>query len=324
LTIVPVQDRGITNGRLIYGCMALGGDAAGGRVTSQDLRKAEAAIDAALSIGITMFDHADVYRRGRAEEVFGRILQSRPGLRERMTLQSKCGVRLDEGGVSVQYDLSKAWILYAVDNSLKRLGIEYLDVLLLHRPDPLMRHAEVAEAFAALTHAGKVRSFGVSNMSAVQMRELQRHLPQPLVACQLEMSLGRRDWIERDLAISDDGPQVSFPEGTLQYCHEQEIELQAWAPLARGMYSGLLPKAATDAQRRTSDLVSKMATSRGTSKEAIVLAWLLKHPADIHPVIGSTHPDRIRACADAVRQAERMTRSEWYALLSSARGADPP
>ena len=161
-------------------------------------------------------------------------------------------------------------------------------------------------------------------MSGAQMRELQRHVAHPLVVCQLEMSLGRRDWIERDLAINDDGPQVSFPEGTLQYCHEQGVQLQAWAPLARGMYSGAFPDAATETQRRTSELVSRLAASRATSREAIVLAWLLKHPADIRPVIGTADPDRIRACADAMRQAGLMTRPDWYALLSTARGADPP
>lgn len=311
-------------GRLIYGCMSLGGEATEPTLTKRDVAQAEAAIEAALSIGITVFDHADVYRHGNAEAVFGQILRSRPGLREKLTIQSKCGVRLDEGGVAVQYDLSKTWILRAVDESLLRLHSDYLDVLLLHRPDPLMRSEEVAEAFDALTRAGKVRAFGVSNMSGAQMRELQRHLVQPLVACQLEMSLGRRDWIERDLAINEDGANVSFPEGTLQYCREHDVQLQAWAPLARGLYSGATSERASDTQLRTSAIVSEMAAARGTSREAIVLAWLLRHPAGIRPVIGTADPERIRDCADAVRQAELMSRSEWYALLTAARGSNPP
>jgi predicted oxidoreductase len=319
-----IGDRIVTNGRLVYGCMSLGGGADGGPTTRGDMRAAEASVDAALAIGITMFDHADVYGRGKAEEVFGRILRSRPGLRERIIIQSKCGVRLDEGGVAVQYDLSREWILRAVDDSLRRLAVEYLDILLLHRPDPLMRHEEVAEAFAILKQAGKVRSFGVSNMSAAQMRSLQRHLPDPLVACQLEMSLGKRDWIERDLLVNDERPSVGFPDGTLEYCREHGVRLQAWAPLARGSYSGASSEGTTEAHQRTAAIVGAMAESRGTSKEAIVLAWLLRHPADVQAVIGTAVPSRILACADAVRQAELMTRSEWYALLTSARGADPP
>ena len=324
LVLPSFGDRIVTNGRLIYGCMSLGGAANGGAVTKRDVADAEASVDAALAIGITMFDHADVYGRGKAEEVFGRIVRSRPGLRERIIIQSKCGVRLDEGSVAVQYDLSKDWILRAVDDSLRRLAVEYLDILLLHRPDPLMRQEEVAEAFAALAQSGKVRSFGVSNMSAAQMRGLQRHLPDPLVACQLEMSLGKRDWIERDLLVNDERPSVGFPDGTLEYCREHGVRLQAWAPLARGTYSGAPSEGATEAQRRTTAIVEAMAESRGTSKEAIVLAWLLRHPADVQAVIGTAVPSRILACADAVRQAELMTRSEWYALLTSARGASPP
>jgi predicted oxidoreductase len=304
--------------------MSLGGEATVSPLSARDVAEAEAAIDAAMSIGITMFDHADVYRQGKAEAVFGRILRSRPGLRDQLTIQSKCGVRLDEGEVAVQYDLSKAWILRAVDESLHRLHTEYLDVLLLHRPDPLMRYEEVADAFEVLTRAGKTRAFGVSNMSGAQMGELQRHLAQPLVACQLEMSLGSRGFIERDLAINGDGASVSFPEGTLQYCNEHDIDLQAWAPLARGLYSGATPDTASDAQVRTSALVSEMAAARGTSREAIVLAWLLRHPAGIRPVIGTADPERIRACADAVRQADLMSRGEWYALLTAARGSNPP
>jgi len=187
-----------------------------------------------------------------------------------------------------------------------------------------MRYEEVAEAFAVLASSGKVRSFGVSNMSAAQMRELQRHLSQPLIACQLEMSLGRRDWIERDLAINADGASAAFPDGTLQYCREHGIRLQAWAPLARGRYSGATLAHASEAELRTSALVAEMASARATSKEAIVLAWLLKHPADVVPVIGTADPARIRACADAVRQSDLMSRGDWYALLTAARGSDPP
>jgi len=322
--MLPVEKRGISTSRLVYGCMALGGEPTRSPVTRKDIAAAEAAIDAAMAIGITMFDHADVYRYGKAETVFGEILRQRPGLRDRITIQSKCGVRLDEGGVSVQYDLSKDWILRAVDGILGRLNAEYLDVLLLHRPDPLMRSEEVGEAFSILSGSGKVRHFGVSNMSGPQMGELQRHLGTPLVVNQLEMSLGRRDWIEQDLAVNDGASPGTFPPGTIQYCLANDVQLQAWGSLARGLYSGADGATAATPIHRTSGLVSRMAEMRGTTREAIVLAWLLKHPAGIQPVIGTANTDRIRGCADAVHQAELMSRSDWYGLLISARGSDPP
>lgn len=324
MTLLPIDRRGISDSRLIYGCMSLGGEPGPNPLTKRDILEAEEAIDAALSIGITMFDHADVYRGGRAESVFGRILRSRPGLRERITIQSKCGVRLDEGGVEVQYDLSSAWILKAVDGILRRLETEYLDVLLLHRPDPLMESDELGEAFSSLTKAGKVRYFGVSNMSGSQMQEIQRYVDAPLVVNQLEMSLGKRDWIEQDLAINDAQPTGIFPAGTVQYCRLHDVQLQAWGSLARGRYSGKAANPESAPERTTSALVGELAAARGTSREAIVLAWLLKHPARIQPVVGTANPGRIRACADAVRQSELMTRSEWYALLISARGSNPP
>jgi predicted oxidoreductase len=304
--------------------MSLGGEPNRSPVSRKDVADAEAAIDAALSIGITMFDHADVYRYGKAEAVFGEILRQRPGLREQVTVQSKCGVRLDEGGIPVQYDLSRDWIVRAVDGILGRLGTDYLDVLLLHRPDPLMRGEEVSEAFSILSSTGKVRHFGVSNMSGAQMGELQRHLEMPLVVNQLEMSLARRGWIEQDLAVNDGAAPVAFPDGTIQYCLAHDVQLQAWGSLARGLYSGANGRTPNVLLSQTTELVRKLAESRGTSREAIVLGWLLKHPAGIQPLIGSANPVRIRACADSVRQAELMTRSEWYGMLISARGSNPP
>lgn len=323
--LMPIEKRGITKSRLIYGVMNLGGARGRDALTKRDIRAAEEAIDAAMSIGITMFDHADVYRNGKAEEAFGHILHSRPGLREQITIQSKCGIRLDEGGIAVQYDLSKTWILRAVDATLRRLQTEYLDILLLHRPDPLLQYDEVADAFSSLTEAGKVRFFGVSNMSASQMRELQRHIAEPLVIDQLEMSLGKRDFVEHEILVNGEHrPDVSFPDGTLQYCQTHDVQLQAWASLARGIYSGATTDPDNRAQLDTSALVTEMATSRTTSREAIVLAWLLRHPANIQPVIGTIDTDRIRACEDSVRQAELMTRNDWYSLFISARGSNPP
>src|SRR5882757_4850531 len=171
---------------MIYGCMGLGGTWDDSPVAAADIDLAERAMHAAVEIGVTWFDHADIYRNGKAELVFGEVLRRDPGLRDRVRIQTKCGIRLGESALQAYYDLSKAAILERVDASLDRLGVERVDILLLHRPDPLMDPAEVAEAYGELRAAGKAGSLGVSNMSAAQMSLLQRHLDEPLVEMPLQ------------------------------------------------------------------------------------------------------------------------------------------
>lgn len=307
---------------VIYGCMGLGGTWDDASVTAADIDLAERAVHAAVEIGVTWFDHADIYRNGKAELVFGEVLRRDPGLRDRVKIQTKCGIRLGESALQAYYDLSKAAILERVDASLDRLGVERVDILLLHRPDPLMDPAEVAEAYGELHAAGKVGSLGVSNMSAAQMSLLQRHLDEPLVANQLEMSLHRRDWLEAGVLVNHpEGSGLSFPEGTIEYCRAHAVRIQAWGSLAQGIYSGARRGEADEAAYR---LVSAMAAEKGTTAEAIVLGWLMRHPARIEPVLGTSNPDRIRACADAEAQAAAMTNVEWYALWTAARGKSVP
>ncbi|MBW7459465.1 aldo/keto reductase, partial [Paenibacillus sepulcri] len=194
MNVFPLQQRNITSSRIVYGTTGLGGSNNHDPLTDADLLKAERAVDAALEAGITMFDHADIYSGGKAEAVFGSVLGKRPGLRESIVIQSKCGTRFADEHSPQRYDFSREHILRAVDGSLKRLGTDYLDILLLHRPDPLFQAQEVAEAFQTLKQAGKVRHFGVSNMNAGQIKLLQAQLPDPLVANQLEMSLLDSSW----------------------------------------------------------------------------------------------------------------------------------
>ena len=177
MPIMPLTQRGISTSRLVLGCMPFGGGWNRNPITREDVLTAEQAVDAALSIGISMFDHADMYALGKAEETFGRILTGRPAFRDQIVIQSKCGIRPGEGEVPSRFDFSRDHILAAVDGSLQRLGIDYLDVLLLHRPDPLVEPDEVADAFGRLKAAGKVRYFGVSNMSVAQIRFLQQAIP---------------------------------------------------------------------------------------------------------------------------------------------------
>ncbi len=322
---MPLAQRGISTSRLVLGCMSFGGGWNRDPLTQAEIHQAERAVDAALSIGISMFDHANIYRMGKAEEAFGAILKSRPELRDQIVIQSKCGIRVAEGAVPGRFDFSKEHILEAVDASLGRLQTDYLDVLLLHRPDPLVEPDEVAEAFGRLKAAGKVRYFGVSNMSAAQIRFLQQALPDQIAANQLEMSLARLDWLDQTVHVNQTaGATVNFSEGLLEYCQMERIQIQAWGSLAQGKFSGRDVQDAPEPVRQTAALVQEMAAEKETTAEAIVLGWLMKHPATIQPVIGTANPERIIACKDAEQQAQAMTREEWYRLYVSARGKNMP
>lgn len=307
--------------RLIYGCMGLGGDWTPGAVTPAAIDQAADAVEAALSIGVNVFDHADIYRSGKAETAFGEVLKRTPGLRERIQIQTKCGIRLDPD--HAPYDLST--IVARVDDSLARLGVDYVDTLLLHRPDPLLERADVAAAVAELHAAGKIRALGVSNMSGAQIAFLQREIDLPIVVNQLELSLGRHDWVDSTVLVNHpDGADNTFPHGTLEYCASTGVRLQAWGPLARGRYSGAPDSTRTAADEAASALVQTLADAKNTTREAIVLGWLMRHPAHIDPVVGSSDPARIRACGDAAEQAAAMTRDEWFALYVAARGRPLP
>ncbi|MFI8521644.1 aldo/keto reductase family oxidoreductase [Streptomyces sp. NPDC085481] len=311
-----------TNDRLVLGCMGLGGSWDPSPYTPADVDAAQAAVEAALESGITTFDHADIYRLGKAEAVFGEVLARSPGLRGRITLQSKCGIRLADGDLPGHYDLRGTTIVRRVEESLARLRTDVLDVLLLHRPDPLADFAEVAAALESLHRQGLVRRFGVSNMNAPQIARLQAHLALPLVADQLEMSLLRRDWLEDGVLVNTPASAANgFPAGTVEHCLNHGIALQAWGPLAQGRYTG---RQETEQERATAALVTELAKAKGTTPETIVLWWLQRHPARIVPVVGTSNPDRIRACRDAAVGAPELSHEEWYALWVTARGAALP
>ncbi|MFG6488691.1 aldo/keto reductase family oxidoreductase [Roseateles sp. BYS78W] len=306
-------------GPLVYGCMALGGDWGDGPVTEADVAHAHEAVEAALAIGIKLFDHADIYRRGKAETVFGELLKRDAGLRAKVRLQSKCGIRFADDTAPGRYDLSADYIEASVDGILKRLAVEHIDILLLHRPDPLMQPAEIAHAFGRLKAAGKVGHLGVSNMHAGQMRWLQSALREPLVANQLEISLAKLDAIDAGTTFND--PQATTRPGgiawagTLEYAQQHGVQLQAWGSLAQGRFNDPSASAAAKA-------VHEIAEAHRTTVNAVLLAWLLRHPAGIQPVIGSGNAERIRACGDATRI--QLSREEWYRLYVATRGQALP
>jgi len=320
----PLQRREIPVSRLVLGCMGLGGGWNQEPITAANVKEAHEAVDAALSVGINLFDHADIYTRGKAEQVFGEVLKERPALRSQIFIQSKCGIRFAESpSLPGRFDFSESHILRSVDGTLNRLGVDYIDFLLLHRPDALMDPLEVAGAIAKLKSAGKVRWFGVSNMSAGQIRLLQSASPEPFIVNQLEMSLEKIGFLETGVHVNQEpATRNVFPEGTMEYMQLENIQIQAWGPLANGLFSGQSVAESSDSVRATAALVEQMAKEKGTTREAIVLAWLMKHPAGIQPVIGTRNPNRIRACGQAEQVS--LSRDEWYTLYVSSRGVPLP
>lgn len=309
--------------RLVFGCMGLGGGWDNSDFTAEHITQAHHVIDAALEAGISLFDHADIYTFGKAEKVFGEVLKQRPELRQQIALQSKCGIRFQQDDVPGRYDFSKQWITESVEGILTRLNIEQLDVLLLHRPDPLMEADEVAQAFNQLTEQGKVKHFGVSNMQLHQMDYLNSQLDQPLVANQLELSLTHLAWLEQGVTAGCSGQALNnFAPGTLEYCLKNNIQLQSWGSLSQGLFSGRDVSSEPEHIKHTAAVVAQLAEKYSASKEAIVLAWLMRHPTKIQPVIGTTNSDRIAACGQAVDI--ELSRDDWYKLYVSARGKALP
>lgn len=309
--------------RIAYGCMALGrrwGDIDAGTAAKNTTR----IIETALECGINFFDHADIYAAGRSEELFGDVLRRDPSLRDRMIIQSKCGIR-PAGTPNVtspgRYDFSYEHIVASAEGSLARLGIERLDILLLHRPDALMEPNEVARAFDELYRAGKVRYFGVSNFSASQMILLQHSLDHPLVANQLQISLLHHHLINEGVGANQTGYAYDGPTGTLDHCRLQGVRVQPWSPIARGAFFDP-PSDASELVQTLAKQVTAYAKARDTSKEAIALAWLLRHPAGLQPIIGTTNVERLTdSCkADAIE----LSREEWYTLFNVARGKPVP
>jgi len=283
-------------------------------------------VQAALDQGIDFYDHADIYGGGKREAVFSALWERAPSLRDKISLQSKCGIRPAGNPTPnspARYDFSYDHIVRAVEGSLKRLKTDYLDVLLLHRPDALAEPEEVAQAFDELHQAGKVRWFGVSNHTAAQMQLLQTCVKQPLVANQVQLSMVHSQLIDDGIVFSrDDTSPTSRSEGTLEFCRMQGITLQAWSPLAAGWVTGRLPPEPSPQLEQAAQVVAELAQEKGVSREAILVAWLLRHPANVQVIIGTTNAGRIAGACQA--DAIELTREEWYRLFEAGRGGRVP
>jgi predicted oxidoreductase len=300
--------------RLAYGCWRLAGTWVPAEVTPEKEAQGRRAAIAAYEAGYTLFDHADIYCHGIAESIFGQVLKQVSGMRDRILIATKCGIRFpgEPNPSSPQrYDFSREHILHSCEQSLRRLGIETIDLYQLHRPDFLMDPEEVAAAFSQLKQAGKAREFGVSNFRPSQVTALQSACPMRLLVNQVEISLARL---------------AGFEDGTLDQCLADELTPLAWSPLGGGVIATGYTPASNDPRRARLlpllQTLDDLAQARGTTRTVIALAWLLKHPAKIVPIVGSVQPERIREAVAA--DTLDLTREEWYRLLLAARGEALP
>lgn len=286
---------------IVAGCM---------RLNRLDEMAAARHIENAVAQGVNYFDHADIYGRGECEVVFGKALRQTGIKREDVFVQSKCGI------VSgVMYDLSKEHILNSVDASLKRLGMEYLDALLLHRPDALVEPEEVAEAFDELEASGKVRYFGVSNMKPMQVELLKKNVKQPLLINQLQVSAAHSAMIGNGMEVNMQTAGAVDRDGSvLDYCRLNDVTIQAWSPLQYGMIEGsFFQNPAFDSLNRK---LAEVGERYGVSAGSMAIAWLLRHPANMQVLAGTMnkeHLDDICKACDI-----RLERRDWYQIYMAA------
>ncbi len=299
---IKINDTELSCSQIALGCM---------RISKMDDAEIDTLIDAALASGINFFDHADIYGGGVCEEKFGAALKRRPGLRDKLFIQTKCGIRKDNG----TFDFSKTYILEAVNGSLSRLGTDHVDVLLLHRPDALMEPEEVAAAFDELFLAGKVRYFGVSNQNPGQIALLKKYVRQPICINQLQFSIMHSTMLDAGIHVNmGDDAAINRDGGVLDYCRLNDITIQPWSPFQYGFFEGVFldnPKFP-----ELNAVISKLAEKYAVSNSAIAVAWILRHPAKMQPIIGSANHQRVR---DICKASDfELTREEWYEIYRAA------
>ena len=286
--------------RIAIGCM---------RIMDRGEENARKLIELALERGFNFFDHADIYGGGGCEELFAKAYGMTPARREKIILQSKCAI------TSGRYDFSKEHIISSVEGILRRLNTEYLDVLLLHRPDALAEPEEVAEAFDNLTSRSLVRHFGVSNHNPAQIELLQRALPQPLVANQMQFSLAHTGMIDSGINVNMKTDEAAVRDGAvLDYCRLNDITIQTWSPLMYGFFGGNF--VGNEQYAELGATLDRIAEKYNVTPTTIAIAWILRHPAKMMAVIGTTEPGRVAQCLDA--DEITLTREEWYDLYKAA------
>ena len=296
--------------RLAYGCWRIAGDVGPGGPSPEAMALGRQAVITAYEAGYTLFDNADIYGGGSVERIMGQTLREVSGMRERIVLLTKCGVRHagdPKPDSPDRYDLSGDHIIRSCEGSLKRLGVDRIDIFMLHRADHLVDPGEVAGAFGRLKEQGKVRHFGVSNFRPTLLTAIQAVCPMPILTHQFEFSLTRLD---------------PLTDGTLDQCLIERVTPMAWSPLGGGLLADGAGRLLRWQQKydpaRITPLLDEIASVHGVSRAAVAMAWLMKHPSGVMPIVGSTKPERIR---DAARAAEvELSREQWYRLLVAARG----
>jgi len=297
---VKIANCDLDASEIILGCM---------RIASLEKRSISTLIHTALDEGINYFDHADIYGGGQSEAKFAQALGMTPSLREKMILQTKCGIR--DG----YFDFSKEHILSSVDGSLKRLQTDHIDVLLLHRPDTLVEPEEVAEAFTILQDSGKVKYFGVSNQNPMQIELLKKFVRQQIIVNQLQLSITNTGMMDSGLNVNMKiDPSIDRDGSILDYCRLKEITIQPWSPFQYGFFEGVFLD--NDKFPELNQKIDEIALSRGVKNLAIAVAWLLRHPAHMQPVVGTTNPRRVKDICKA--SDVNLSRQEWYEIYRAA------
>ncbi len=279
------------------------------RMSELDEKRVDAVMDTAIENGINFFDHADIYGGGNAEEVFGGYLKRHHGEREKIIIQTKCAIH--DG----QFDFSKEHILKSVDGSLSRLGVDYLDVLLLHRPDTLMIPEEVAEAFDSLEQSGKVKYFGVSNQNMMQMELLKTAVKQPLIINQLQFSVTEAGMVTSGMNVNMKNAESVMHDGSfLEYSRIKNITIQTWSPFQYGFFQGSFID--SDKFPELNQKLAEIGERHGLTKTGVAAAWILRHPANMQVIAGTMNPKRLE---EICRAADvELSRSEWYEIYRAA------
>lgn len=283
--------------RIALGCM---------RIADKTVEQVEELVKTALEEGINFFDHADIYGGGKSEQLFGEVLKKHPEWREKMIIQTKCAIVPGK-----RYDFSKEHILMSVENSLKRLNIETIDILLLHRPDALCDPKEVAETFDELYESGKVRYFGVSNHTPLQIKLLQKYSKHPIIINQLQLSIVHSVMIDSGLNMNMKESWAQDKDGgVLDYCRLNDITIQPWSVMQASWAEGSFLN--NPDYQKLNDVMKELADEYHVTKSAIALAWLLRHPACMQPIVGTTSSDHLKEACQAIDV--NLTRQEWYDL----------
>ncbi len=303
---VDIGKKGFLGSEIIMGCM---------RINQKNVDEADHLIMNAYDAGINYFDHSDIYGGGRCEEIFGEIMSRHKEIRENIYIQTKCGIVHDKDGNNAAFDFSCEHILESVDTSLKRMKVDYIDALLLHRPDTLMEPEEVAKAFDILESSGKVRHFGVSNQNPGQIELLKTAVKQPLIINQMQLSIVECGMIAQGMNTNMVN-KLSYmhDDGVLEYSRINNITLQAWSPFQIGFFEGTFidnPEYAV-----LNETLQNYADKFGVSKTAVAVAWILRHPASLQVIVGTTNYKHLNQILgyDKVE----LSRLDWYNIYLAA------